>query len=194
MVQSECPSKFRIRAWRGFSIVEMLVAVSIAGLLSAIVVPAFSYLIDQYRITVASNALMSAFVAARQSAIAKNQVVTICSGNPESGCHANWGSGEWLIFTDRNQNGAREADDFLIQSGSANLGSGIRILANRPLQKPVHFQPIGHAEQPSGAFAAGTLRLCRVSSDTAPGIDLVLSKSGHIRTQTHNVGGNCSQP
>lgn len=192
MVRSSYSS--RINNCRGVSYAELLVVVALAGLMIALAASAFSNLLAQYRLTVSSNALMSAFMMARQSAITQNQVVALCAGNPESGCHSDWGSGEWLIFTDRNQNGARDADDTLIQSGSAAQGSGIQILPNRPMQKPVLFQPIGHAEQPRGAFAAGTLRLCSNTLNTVLGVDLILSKSGNIRAQPHDSAGNCARP
>ncbi len=191
---SECQTGQGTRNHRGFSLVEMLVAASITGLMAAISAPSFSRLIEQHRIFVSSNALMSAFVMARQSAIAKNRIVAICAGSAESGCHTDWSRGEWLIFTDRNRNGKRDTDDVLIQDGSATLGRSVRILANRPMKMPVLFHPIGHAEQPNGAFAAGTLRICAESTSAAAGVDLVLSKSGQMRTQAHDAGGHCTQP
>lgn len=193
-MQSDCRSSRVARVHSGFSVAETLIVLSIAGLLAAIAAPSFSHLIEMHRIVVSSNALMGAFAMARQSAIAKNQVVTICAGSVESGCHADWNRAEWLIFTDRNRNGKRDSEDFLIQDGTASTGATVRILANRPLKMPVLFHPIGHAEQPSGAFAAGTIRICATSSSATPGVDLVLSKSGQIRTQAHDAGGNCTQP
>lgn len=194
MVRSLCRSRSRIFLSYGLSQVELLVVVCIAGLLAAIAAPALTNVITQYRMTVSSNALMSAFALARQSAIAKNQVVTICAGNPEAGCHADWSIGEWLIFNDPNQNGKQDTNEALIHSGSAKLDQAIRILSNRPMQAPVMFQPIGHAEQPNGAFAAGTLRLCTGSRRPVPGIDLILSKSGSMRAQNHGTSGNCTTP
>ena len=190
----ECQTVPEPRGLRGFSLVEMLVALSISGLMAAIAVPSFSQLIEQHRIVVITNALMSAFVMARQSAITKNELVAICAGNVESGCHGDWGSGEWLIFTDRNRNGKRDVNEVLIQDGSAALGRTVRILANRPLKTHILFHPIGHAEQPNGAFAAGTLRICAASTSATPGVDLVLSKSGRMRAQAHDAGGNCTPP
>ncbi len=193
-MQSDCLTGPEAHDHRGFSLVEMLVAASIAGLMAAIAAPSFSHLIEQHRMTISSNALMSAFVIARQSAISKNQFVAICAGNVESGCHADWGGGEWLIFTDRNRNGRLDMDESLIQDGSATLGRAVRILANRPMKMPILFHPIGHAEQLNGAFAAGTLRICAASTSSAPGVDLILSKSGQMRAQAHDVGGSCTQP
>lgn len=193
-MRSDCLTAPEARDHHGFSLVEMLVAASIAGLMAAIAAPSFSHLIEQHRMAISSNALMSAFVMARQSAIAKNQVVAICAGNVDSGCHSNWDGGEWLIFMDRNRNGRRDPGEILIQDGSATLGSGFRILSNRPMKTPILFHPIGQAEQPNGAFAAGTLRICAESTGATPGVDLILSKSGQMRAQAHDTGGNCSAP
>jgi type IV fimbrial biogenesis protein FimT len=193
-MQRECPTNWRVHHPHGFSLAEMLVAVSIMGLMAAIAVPSMSSLAEHYRINVSSNALMTAFTMARQSAITKNQVVTICAGIAQSGCHNDWSSGQWLIFTDRNRNGKPDLDETVVQEGSAKLGRSVRIMANRSMKMPILFHPIGHAEQPNGAFAAGTLRICAESTKAAPGVDLVLSKSGQMRAQDHIAGASCTAP
>ena len=179
---------------RGLSSVETLVVIVIATSLAAIAFPSFSQLIAQYRLNAGSNALMSAFIMARQSAIEKNQVIGICAGNTEAGCHSDWSRGEWIVFTDRDRNGKSDEVDDVIQSGSATPDHRIRILPNRPMKQPVLFQPIGHAEQASGAFAAGTLRLCIEASTVTQGVDLILSKSGHLRSQSLDDGSACLPP
>ncbi len=62
---------------RAFSLVEMLVVVSIVALLAAITVPGFSGIVRNYNLTDAGKQVVDALSLARQMAISKNQTVEV---------------------------------------------------------------------------------------------------------------------
>lgn len=74
----------------GFSLVELMVVISIVAILSAIGLPSFRALIENQKIRSASSDLYTALVRARSEAIKRNTTVTL---SPISG---NWASG-WQI-------------------------------------------------------------------------------------------------
>jgi prepilin-type N-terminal cleavage/methylation domain-containing protein len=114
---------------RGFTMVEVLVVITITAILLALAIPSFQTMIRNNRISSASNSLLAAVDLARSEAVRRNTVVTVCrSTNPEvanPGCSSaangpyaaeDWASG-WIIFAKaagNANNGAFEANDELL--------------------------------------------------------------------------------
>jgi type IV fimbrial biogenesis protein FimT len=170
----------------------MLAALTIAALLVTWAVPWMYGWVLQHRLTTATNSLAAAFVLARQTAISHHRPVALCAGVPPK-CHDaaqwNWGAG-WLMFFDDNRNGLPDDSERLVHSGAA-APHGITVFANSPLRKTVIFTPLGVAQQTSGAFTAGRIRLCVHFSILNNVRDLVLSKSGRLRLEESDLGGDC---
>jgi prepilin-type N-terminal cleavage/methylation domain-containing protein len=95
---------------RGFTLVEVLVVMTITAILLAFAIPSFQTMIRNNRISSASNSLLAAMDLARSEAVRRSTVVTVCrSTNPEAvgpvcssaangGYAANdWASG-WIVF------------------------------------------------------------------------------------------------
>ncbi|MDH5473111.1 MAG: GspH/FimT family pseudopilin [Gammaproteobacteria bacterium] len=91
---------------RGFTLVELMVVIAIAGLVLAFGMPALSPFIQNGRITTVTNDLISALYVARSEAIRMGSTGCVCpSNNPTAGadatCNAtdNWEMG-WISFLD----------------------------------------------------------------------------------------------
>lgn len=174
----------------GFTVVELMVTLTVVTVLAGIAMPAFAHLMARDRLAVASNALRGAFAAARQVAIAHNRPVSLCPGNPAQGCVGSWASGDWLVFLDRNHNAQLDPGEGVVRTGSAPE-QGVVIEGNGPMTKAVVYMPEGEAQRASGAFAAGTLRVCVAQGIAPNAVDLVLSSSGRVRVQQDDFGGQC---
>ena len=74
----------------GFTLVEMLVTLSIVGILTAIAAPSFTSLIASQNIRISASMLQSSLLQARSEAIKRNTVVTV---SPNGG---QWASG-WTV-------------------------------------------------------------------------------------------------
>lgn len=174
----------------GLSLLELLIAISVAAISSAIAIPSFSRLIAHHRLVSTSNEILSAATSARLSAISRNVPVTFCAGRPDAGCHRDWSLGEWMIFEDQDSDGEFDLEDQALLSQGASSGD-LTISANGPFRTAVIFRPSGLARTTSGAFAAGRVRVCvsRLDSDNAR--DLVLIGSGRIEPERKTFPGDC---
>jgi len=81
---------------------ELMVTISIAGILLSVAIPSFTSIISSNRLTTYANELVTALNFARSEAIKRGQPVTIKRISNTSG---DWAGG-WTIFTDLNGNGA----------------------------------------------------------------------------------------
>ena len=89
---------------RGFTLLELLVALAILAILLGIGVPSFAAAIKNSCMSSNQNALVSSLYLARSEAIKNADSVTVCprSGSNSQQCGTSWDNG-WLVFVDRTQ-------------------------------------------------------------------------------------------
>jgi type IV fimbrial biogenesis protein FimT len=96
---------------KGFSLIEMLVAIAIAAVLAALAVPSFSSFVDSARLSSATNALYGDLNRARSEAIKRNRRVLVCVKNSAgTGCATTtaWSDG-WVVCADSDSDSACDA-------------------------------------------------------------------------------------
>jgi len=174
---------------RGFSVIELMVAMAVAVVLAAIAVPSFSALSARNDLATATNATRGALLAARQAAVTQGRPVALCAGSPAAGCTGDWSAGRWLVFRDADHGGDLDDGEAVLQSGQ--LPDGARVDGNGPLRTALVYVPVGHAEWAGGGFGAGRLRVC-VEHDINPNArELVISASGRVRLESRDLDGAC---
>jgi type IV fimbrial biogenesis protein FimT len=104
------------KAQSGFTLLELMLVVVLAGILLGIGVPAMGDYIRNARMTGAANDVMVGLHFARSEAIKRRVPVTLCtstnaitSANPT--CAASAFLTGWIAFVDTNQNGQRNAGE-----------------------------------------------------------------------------------
>ena len=101
------------RRTSGFTLLELLAVVTIAGLLLAVAVPGMRAFIQNGRMTGAANDLVHALQTARSEAIKRRRNVVVCtSADPleaEPDCDDEAAVNGWFVFVDNNADGVRDA-------------------------------------------------------------------------------------
>ena len=148
----------------GFTLLELIIVVTIGGILLAIAVPSFDSMIRNNRLTAYTNDLVTAMNLARSEAVKRGGSVTVRKVDATSctATGANWEDG-WDIFVDVNGNGicnAGAGGDTLVKTYVAlnapytlrgnNNGTGIDI------RNFVTFTPNGEITPVGAATASGT--------------------------------------
>jgi prepilin-type N-terminal cleavage/methylation domain-containing protein len=98
---------------RGFTLIEVLVVVAIAALLSSIAYPAFTEIVDQEQVRSTTTDFMDSVNIARSAAIKSGKPVIMCSTNNGTTCNGAWANG-WLIFRDDDRDGTLDATELVL--------------------------------------------------------------------------------
>lgn len=148
----------------GFTLIELITTLTIAGILTAIAVPTFNSVISSNRLTAYTNEFVTALNLARSEAIKRGRKVTIIrKGNVDNA----WENG-WDVFIDSDNNntlnkddgdanlceasGGTATEDCLLRTYSA-LPQGFTLRSNNNIAKTINFSAMGKSVN-------GTLILC----------------------------------
>lgn len=116
---------------RGFTLLELMVAITVLGILLGLGVPAFNDIIRNNRVAAETNQLMTALAYARSEANRRGMPVSICASNvAQTACAgaSTWTNG-YLVFSDRDGDpGEIDGDDALIQTSRA-IPRGVQLVA-----------------------------------------------------------------
>ena len=102
-----CRASARTRLQRGFTMIEILVVITIIGVLLSLATPSMVKFIADWRVNSAINSLTRDFRMARAESIKRSRPVIICRANAAfSACEngTEW-KGGWLVFVDNNFGG-----------------------------------------------------------------------------------------
>ncbi len=166
--------------FRGYSLIELIVTISIVSIAAVIAVPNFIDTIRSNRLTTQVNELVTSFNLARSEAIKGGVKVVVCKTNNGSSCvtSGGWNQG-WMVFTDQSGNGSYEsASDILIRVNQASP-DGISIAGNTNVQSYVKYQSTGVISS-----GAGTITFCDGRSGNY-GKSIVLVSTGRARIDSN---------
>ena len=146
--------------WRGFTLVELMMTLTVAAVLLGVAVPSFAALLREARLSVVANDLHAAIFFTRSEAIKHGRRVTICTSADALSCGIGigWHAG-WIVFDDRNGNGLRESDETIMRVGAAQP-PGLIVTGNTPLRNHVSYIATGKTRSVSGALQMGTITAC----------------------------------
>jgi len=107
----------------GFSLIELMFVIAIAGVLLAIGMPNFRDFIRNSRIAAESNDLLTGINVARSEAVKRRTPVTMCSGAAPT-CVAGDFSDGWFVFVDTNGDAANDGTEVILWTHDA-MADGI---------------------------------------------------------------------
>ena len=107
----------------GFTVIEMIITMTIVAILVGIGVPSYRYVTTANRMSGEINGLLGDLQFARAEAVKEGQTVSVCSTNDGTSClgTGTW-SGGWLVFSDTATIGSVDGTDQLlrVQKGLTN--------------------------------------------------------------------------
>ena len=173
-----------MRMEAGLTLVELLVAIAVLGILLGIGVPALGQFAADSRLTSTTNRLVSALHLARSEAVRRNARVTLCPSADGVFCAAegDWDQG-WIIFVDGFGTGARAVGDPILAVGEGAT-HGVTVTGNNPVKRYVSYVGLGATRRANGSLQMGTLTLCAGMQ----GRRVIISRTGRLR-QEH---GGCA--
>lgn len=180
---------------KGFTLIELMVAISLALIILSYGVPSFSSFIKNGRVTTLTNNLVTDINYARSEAVTRGASVILCrSGNASAenptcgGSNYNWTSG-WLIFVSGDANNTYdEGTDTLLRAASRSPGS-VNIISNETSNTNVTYKADGAIDMAGGT---AVFVICDERGE-GHGNQLQISPTGRPRLITP-VPSNCESP
>jgi type IV fimbrial biogenesis protein FimT len=168
-------------AQAGFTLIEMMVTLTILGVLAMLAAPSFNEAMLGNKLTSFANRFIASTQLARSEAIKRNAVVRLCSSADGATC-AGGGTFQqgWVVFHDANNDGAVNSGETIIQVQQA-LSDDYHFTSSAGYS--LAFQAIG-----AGATAA-VMTLCRATP--SPGRQerkVTLSATGRVSVETTRTG------
>jgi type IV fimbrial biogenesis protein FimT len=176
------------KACGGFTLVELMVTVVMAALLLTLGIPSLQILVNDNRLTTATNDFIAALNLARSEAIKRGVRVTLCKSSNRTSCAntGNWAQG-WMLFTDPNNNASYDTGETLIQSREGMEGN-LSVTGNTTVADYISYAARGQSVLINGGFQAGTITVCDGRNGNV-GKGIVLSKAGRVQIAS---GASCS--
>jgi type IV fimbrial biogenesis protein FimT len=161
----------------GVTLVELMVALAVVGILAAVGIPSLRQFHDRAAINAQYETLNSALRRARSEAMARGELVTVCAldgdslatGTPEClGSGKAWHEG-WLVFIDRAERGEVDENDWIVSvhQPPANSGSVLgtqRYLTYRAsgvlLSLAAHFRFVPPGQPAVDQDVPGSVMVC----------------------------------
>ncbi|MDH5254847.1 MAG: GspH/FimT family pseudopilin [Gammaproteobacteria bacterium] len=102
---------------RGFSLIELMVALVVLAIALGIGVPVFTTMAANERMSSATNDLVTSLHGARSEALMRRAPVALCPTPDGAGACIDGGNLAlgWTVFVDRNEDGSISADDVILQ-------------------------------------------------------------------------------
>lgn len=182
-----------MRQHSGFTLVELLIAVAILGVLLGMATPGFQTVMQDTRQVASYNKLASVLRFARSEAIKRSVAVSVCARATNSTCGNDWSQG-MLIFDDAAANGAPgvlDGTDSIVRVAPVKSTSVtvtalaiIRPMTSPGVQGNIRFNGRGQAN-----WANGTWLFCDVRGAQAARA-LIMSGAGISRRAYETSASN----
>ena len=161
------------QSWKGFTILELMITLSITAVLLTLGIPAFHEYSLKQNMNAAVNSLQNDLLYGRSQAIYQDTQVIACPGSPSNGCtdSTDWGDG-WIVFSDANTDRQHQDDEALLRHTQALQ----HILVHSSVGRTnIRFYPNGSAPGSNASFS-----LCGLGGPEKAR-KLVISNLGRIR-------------
>ena len=188
---------------RGFTLIELMVALLVMAVVVAMAVPGFEAVINGSRLTGAANEMLASLQSARMEAIRRNRRTVLClsrnanTANPTCAPDNAADANGWITFVDLNRNGTYDdGATALLRTTTAH--EAVRILASNgvPGQVRVVYRADGFARSSSGVtLLAGAIDMCLPTRRPTENVRRITIGSGsRVSIERRDASGACAAP
>jgi type IV fimbrial biogenesis protein FimT len=174
----------------GFTVTELVMVMTIIGILTAIGVPSFKYVTVSNRISSEINALLGDMQFARSQALKQGLSVTVCAStntntpNPTCSGADVWNTG-WIVFLDSNGSGQVDPGEQVIRVQPAFNGND-SMISSVASYAATTYNRLGYA--PNAAGTTINIALHDATNTQAYTRCLAITASGSVTTEKYGAG------
>jgi len=161
-----------MRIYRGFTIIELMITISLLAVMVVVGVPSFNSIMNTNETAANSNAFLSALKVARTEATKRRQNIIVCASNNQSDCASNDWSDGWIVFEDTDGGNDFDAGETIIDT--YNLQAGFTVTRASAGPDQILFAATGLSD----STVAQTFTVCK--SNTTSGRILTVERSGLV--------------
>ena len=167
--------KFNNRKPSGFSLLETLVTLCIAGVILGVAVPAVGPWTERQRLRSMQTALLQMIHRARYQALTQHQRITLCPLSQTGNCQQDWNQ-SISSFVDQNSNRKLDPGEQLLSTVDVPASIKLHWRGMSP-NNSMHFTPLGFT-----ALSNGTMSLCPLMPSVI-GATITVNVQGRAKTQ-----------
>lgn len=199
-----CAYTFRKNSWQGYTLLELMVVLSIVSILATVAVPGMQDSMRRNAKDTDMFNLMSAIALARSEAVTQSRTMSICRSVNQTACvasaGADWSAG-WIVFTDAGTAGVVDGSDSILQSGKAETDLSVITLknyANGNFNKAVlQFKDDGSLKTLPSSTQGAYFKFCGNDNSASTARAIWISNTGRTALSTddaddvhNNLAGN----
>lgn len=146
----------RAAVMRGFSLIELMIALAIAGVMLTLAAPGMSRLIASSRISTQASDMVANLALSRSEAIKRGMHATLCPSDSSTACTATDWSAGYIAFVDLDGDGSFDTgSDIILRVNGRLQGDNTLASGDYSAATPLQFMPSGQAGK------AGSFTLCQ---------------------------------
>ena len=178
--QAKCSSS------RGFTLIELMIAIGLSALLLSMAIPALDQFTTSAKQTSAVNDFVASMHVARSTAITTNFRTTVCASAGGANCEAvSWDEG-WIVFSDRDSDQTVDSDETIVATSAGMEGLTIQ---SGEFGTFLMYRPNGRVMTTSATGNSGQFTVCdNRGSDHAK--VLIVDLSGRPRLSEYLADGS----
>lgn len=167
---------------RGYTLIELMVTVSVAAIILGLALPSFSQFVERTRVAAATSDFVYLLSYGRSEAIKRGRRVVVCRSADGTSCNGgNWSAGA-VAFVDRDGDNAIDAGEEILRTLGA-FPDSLTLTASADLAQRIVFLPAGEV------LSNGEIALVGGDDDKRKRC-LRVSNSG--RVEAHKFSSGCA--